>query len=140
MVDLGIVPIYPPAANEPGNFRVKSQYKNTSGAASQVLYEDSMMLMPLDEFYHVATPTLNNTSYYLVFSGIDNQVFVASGNKDATIYEACEPMGTPLTLEPNRDNYFFLLCDRADGTNVSTDQYTMAAYVIPRFVAVRGAL
>ncbi len=139
IADLGIVPVYPPAGNTPANFIINTEYK-MSGATSQVLYEDAMVLMPLDEFYHVVVPASNNTSYKLVLSGIDNQAFVGSAAANGSIYEICEPMGVPLTLEPNRDNYLFLLCDRANLSNYSTDQYSVTVYVIPRFTAVRGAL
>ena len=140
MLDLGVVPTYPPAGNTPANFQVNSEYKKPTGAVSQVLYEDGMMLMPLDEFYHVATPAANSTSYKVIMSGMDDSSFVSSAAYNGMIYEVCEPMGMPLVIEPNRDNYLFLLCDRANLSSHSEDEYDVTVYVIPRFTAVRGGL
>jgi len=136
IIDLGEVPIIPPRGNSPTNMQVYLQYARSSG--SDAIREDCIWLLPLDEFYHVAEPANNNTSYKLILSGLDNRVFVASAASSARIYEECEPMGMALTLEPNRDNYFFFLCDAASDANNTMDELDVLIKYTPRYVSMRG--
>jgi hypothetical protein len=136
ILDLGTVTIQPTRGSPPTNFVIYDQYKRSTG--SDAIREDGLYLMPCDEFYHVATATYNDTSYKLVLSGLDGRVFVGSAAYNATIYEELEPMGQPLTLEPNRDNYLFFLCDRTADANVPTDTYDVNVYIVPRYITMRG--
>ncbi len=135
-VDLGLVSIQPPMGIDPSAYIARMQYKRTS--ACPAIYEDSLWLFPVSEFYHAVESAANTTSDYLLFNGIDNRAAVID-DTEMCLYESLEPSGQSVTLEPGRDNYLLFSMDETNNDNVLTDKLSISGYLFPRYAVIRGA-